>query len=348
MAVTLTQIFNSFKVSPKDLKMYKRILRGTGEFREEKVIDHFMKNYVYKLNTVFGNSIKNVLNDLISTDTTSKQFTKETIGFKATSKKYKDILKDDYEKVAPLVLDSFFKRNNIKNMQLRKQLKDSVYDEFNSFIKDAMNLTERDVLNDIRTIQREVIQNTLKTKELKGIPDLNSFIEKEKKGFKKKILKKYPNIKNKLEEGKVLKSKPWKDQNGNIRTMTYTLNNYTDMSIEASIMNTETTTGVINAEQRGQRVVEYYLANNRQLKTGPFPYCQEILRKRIKGKALLALDEEAADILGIPTVATARANGALDRKRRCRHSVRPIENENYNTMINKLLYAGNLTIGQGE
>ena len=345
--VTLTKIFNSLKVSSKDMKMYKKILKGTGVDKEQKVVDHFMKKYVYPTNTVFGNAVKSVMTDLLSLDTTAKQFTDATIGFKATSKKYKQILKDNYERVAPLILDAFFKKNNIVNFQLRKQLRDDVFAEFNSFIKGAMSQTDTAVLSDIRKIQREIIQNTLKTKKLKGIPNLNKFIEKEKRDFKKKMLKKYPSIAEKT-EGKLLKSRPWTDKAGNTRTMSYTLDNYTNMSIEASIMNTETTAGVIDAEQHGDRVVQYYLANNRVLKTGPFPYCQEILRNQIKGKAILALDEEAASILGIPTVATARANGALDRRRRCRHAVKRITDKNYINTINKLLYAGSLSFEKGE
>jgi len=345
---TLNQIFNSFKVSAKDLKLYKKILKGTTPNREQKVIDHFMKKYVYRLNTVFSKAIKAVFVDLISVDTTAKQFTKSAIGFKVTSKKYKEILKDSYKKIAPLITDSFFKKNNIKNIQLQNKLKKEVFQEFENYIKDAMSLTDKNIIKDIRTIQREVIQNTLKIRKLKDIPDFTEYIAKTEKEFKDVILKKYPGIRQKIEDGKVLKSRPWRDKSGNIRNMTYRLDTYTDFAIENTIMNLESITGTIEAEQSGDRVVEYYLANDRKLKTVPFPYCQEVLRKKIKGKALLALDEGAADILGIDSVSTARAKWAMDRKRHCRHATRKIKDENYLKTIDKLLYAGSLSFAAKE
>ena len=109
-----------------------------------------------------------------------------------------------------------------------------------------MSLTDKTILNDIRTIQREVIQNALKTRKLKDIPNLTEYIVKARKEFKDKILKKYPGIRKKLEEGKILKSKPWRDRAGNIRNMNYTLDTYTGFSIDNTIMNLESIRFLMN------------------------------------------------------------------------------------------------------
>lgn len=337
------KIFRALKVKENDLKLYQRILKKGGVTREQKVLDHFMANYVYMLNSSFIRVIRSVMSDMLTGTATKREVSQNVVKFRLSSKYYKKYMAENYKKVADMVSGSFFDRYNIANRDLRYSIRKEVYEQFNDFIKISMQQTESDILKHIRVLQREIIQKNLKISKLKGIPNIEEIIDLETKNFKKNMLKKYPELAKQFDEGKVLKSRGWTDKDGNFKTRSYTLDTYSDFSIRATMMNMDTTLGIEDATQHGDRVVEFYLKDNRTLKTKPFPYCQKLLRKKVAGKTILALDDTAARILNIPTVATAKANYSLAPLRGCRHSVRRITDKTYINRINKILYVGELS-----
>jgi hypothetical protein len=337
------KLFKGAKVSDADLTMYKKILRGNTEGKEEKVIEHFMTTYITPLNGKFQKAISSVLLDSLTGELTSMQASKNIIGFQATSKAYVKAITNNYNEVAEMVFGSFMDRYDIKSKDLVKALRSEVFQQFSELTQSTMKMTEETVLKYVRTLQREMIQRNLHVDRLKKMDVLDSVIADEKKLFKQNMLKKYPDLEKALESGRVLKSKGWTDKQGDLKFRAYTLDDYTDFSVRRTLLNLDTTAAQIDATQSGERVVEFYLRDNRKLKTVPNPVCQEILSKRIKGRAILALDEEAASILGIWTVEQAKENGSMQLSRHCRHSVRRIDNVEYLRMIDKILYVGSIS-----
>ena len=137
-----------------------------------------------------------------------------------------------------------------------------------------MSSTEQNVLSYVRKLQREMIKNNLNIEKLKKMDVLDEVILAEKKGFKNNMIKKFPELEKMLDEGKVLKSKPWVDKGGSVRYRTYTLDEYNEFATRQTIMNMDRTCAQEDALQNEERVVEFYLRDNRTLKTRPFPECQ--------------------------------------------------------------------------
>jgi hypothetical protein len=334
----IEKIYKAFEVSENDISLYKSILKKVKSNPEQKVLSHFMKNYVYRLNSKFTRILQSVLGEMLRETVTKREITQGIVRFNLSSKYYKQYLTNGYRKIAGMLTGSFFDRYSIADAELRKSIREDVYGQFDNFIKTSMSQTDRDVLKHIRTLQREIIQRNLKKSGLEGVENIDQIMRLEKKNFKKNMLKKYPDLAKQFEDGKVLKSRAFVDQSGTIKVRSYTLDAYTDFSIQGTILNMDTTLGEVDAQQNGDRVVEFYLKDNRKLKTKPFPYCQKIIKKKIAGRSILALDDQAASVLNIPTVATAKSNYSLAPLRGCRHSIRRIKDVSYINKINKILY----------
>lgn len=340
--IDYNQIFSKFNISPADKEMYAKILASKAQEKEFKIIDHFMKVYVYKMNARFQKVIESVLLTSITETLTQKEITAEIVGFQSASTYYTKILQTNFNEVSDMLVESMIDKYQIKNAQLAKAIRQEVYQEFNTFINGTMSMTEQDVLKYVRTLQREMLQRNMKLDVLKQSGVLDNVIEKEKKLFKENMLNKYPQLKKMLNDGEVLKSRPWIDANGELKYRTFTLDEYTEMSVQQTILNADRTITAASATQNNERVLEYYLRDNRVLKTYPNEVCQSIIKKKIKGKAILALDIQAAKVLGILTVDEAKAKGAMNISHHCRHSVRRIEDKDYLNMIDKLLYASSV------
>lgn len=231
-----------------------------------------------------------------------------------------------------------FKMHGITRAELQKAILDGTVNQFESYIKGAMANTPATVLQSIREIQREWI---LRNQKIRFSRDMDAILYRGEDEFKQMLKRKYRPLFDQIEKGQILKSRTMGD--GNVRS--FTLSEYVDMSVRATVMNVDRNSAEIAANFYGDRVVEYYLRDTRPVKTEEREVCANILGRRIKGKALLALDEDTARVLGIMTIDHAKREGAMFIH--CRHSIRRIDAATRNE-INKALHLAGLVTDVGE
>ena len=230
-------LFEKFNVSKADLVMYEAKINSAKSFSDvEPVITHFNTRYVVPMSKEFTNLVTDTLTIALSLEVNSKTVkTNETIFIMASSA-YQDTLRKNYIIIADMVgsktADLFGATTTVKN-NLIKHLIDS----FDTRITGAMTTTQAEVLSYVRTLQREAIIKNHQLFLMNKEGAVNSLIEAEKALFKQNMLKKFPHLKNSLENGKVLRSRPWTDKEGRIRFRSYSLEDYTEMATSETLKN---------------------------------------------------------------------------------------------------------------
>jgi hypothetical protein len=207
-----------------------------------------------------------------------------------------------------------FEETKIKSAKLKKAILDQTLAQFKSLTEKSMLETQTNVLSFIRTLQKEmIIANQLLAKE-----DLtNDLVSSEIENFRRLLKRKFPDIYKAMEEGKILKSSLL--PNGTFRN--FKLDAYLEMSVRTTLLNIRNTAIEVDAQLTEADVVEYYQRDFRSV-TNERIVCQDILSESINGKSLLALNDNAARILGIMTLAEARSKGAMGPH--CRHGIRQV------------------------
>ena len=334
-------IFNKFNISDKDLALYKDIIAKATSFEEiESVINHFMANYVTPMNMNYNNLIQDTLNISLSTKLTEKELYSLNNTFVYSSTNYQQVLQNNFAIIAELTVD--------KNLgliggdeKLIKSMTDDLIAQFNLRIEGAMANTRSDVLGYVRKLQREMIirNNMLSTMQQHGVAE--GIIEQEKALFKKNMLKRYPQLKKQLEDGKILRSRTYYDKNGNARFKSYTLDDYAEMSVSETLKNADRDAVEYVAETYAEPAVEFYLRDNRHVET-PNTACEYITSKTVFGKHLLATNNHAANVLGIWTIDRAKAENSLNISFHCRHSIRRLDADTLNK-INKMITLYDMT-----
>lgn len=225
-----------------------------------------------------------------------------------------------------------FDTRGINSKTLQNAILKATIDQFETYIDGAMTGTQTEILADIRSMQKDWIIRNQNIRKMNDVDDLLYGSERE---FKKYLRDRYPRLFRAMEEGKILRSRPWEDKNGKIKHKYYDLEEYTDFSVRATVLNIDRNSAEVSAQLRRHRVVEYYLRDKRPLATEERPVCQHILDKKVHGKSLLALDDDAANALGIMTIHRAKTEGAMFIH--CRHSIRPVSKA-FNEQVNKVIY----------
>jgi hypothetical protein len=338
---TYRTLFQKYEVTASDRKSYEAIIAAATSFDEvEQIINQFMGDYVSKMNKHLTTMIQDILNTAISTEMLNSEVRNAENVFVFSSSVYERTLKANYAIVADMVAGKCVDLIHGKP-KVQKMLTDNLISQFNTRIEGAMANTRADVLNYIRKLQREMI---LKNRQLMQMASQGMFegaIETEKILFEKNLLKKFPQLEKMLKEGKVLKSRSWVDDKGVERFRTYTLEEYTEMSVSETLKNVDRDAVEYSAKYMNEPVVEFYLRDHRHVED-PNEACAHIMNKKLWGMSLLATSESAARVLGIWSIDKARAEHSLEIARHCRHSIRRCSDEVLNK-INKLLNISGLT-----
>jgi hypothetical protein len=226
-----------------------------------------------------------------------------------------------------------FNEIGLDNKDVQKAVIDNVISHYNQLIEGAMSGTSSFLINGVREIQREIIVENARLKflGLKG-PSLDEEIQR----FKRALKAKYPKVYQAMSEGNILFAKRGVDSPGKH----YKLDYYADMSIRSAILNVDRTTATTTAILNGEPVVEYYLSDPRFVKKER-DICQEILARTIMGKSLLAIEQRAADILGIMTVDEAMTTPDYAMGPNCRHAMRRLDSAYLKELYKTLRPHGN-------
>lgn len=336
-------IFQQFKVSDKDLELYAYIAAEAKSFDEmEKIINHFMSNYVVKMDSRLSNLVRDTLTVALSTELIEKElstlvtvFTSISTDFTSSSKIYENVLKANFAVIADIVGSKGVELAGGTNV-IEKELVSMLIEKFDQRITGAMAMTRQDVLTYVRQLQREMIIRNAQLHAMAKDGVINSIIEKEKAKFKSDMLKKYPHLKKMFDEAKILKSRSWLDSDGVERHRSYTLADYNEMATSETLKNIDRDAVEMIATYYNEPVVEFYLRDNRHVEM-PNDACSHIMSKKIDGKVLLATSNYVANLLGIWTIDKAKSEHSLEISRHCRHSIRRIEDEAFIEKINKLI-----------
>lgn len=302
-------LFSGANVSEKDLERYTKLIE---QGKQDEAIDEFIAKYV----NPYVESYQITLQDYISQaekgqlSTEDQNKLEESIGILTVA--ISTLLTSNFNSFIDVLAPSVFEDNDIVSAKLKKAILEQTLGQFEQLTQGAMLETQTNVLNYVRTLQKEmIIENQLIASQ--GFVDQALMNEIER--FKDSLRAKYPDLYKALDNGQILKSKL--DADGNY--INYKLDKYSEMSIRTTLLNVDRTAVEVTATIEGAEVVEYYKRDNRTVKE-PRIICINILGNKTQGKSLLALTPEAAQKYGIMTLAEARGQGAMGPH--CRHSIK--------------------------
>lgn len=297
------------KMIPTDKQIEYQELHETG--RDQIALDDFIETYIMAVAVFYQKRIRFYLNQAWQEELTLKDLNKlltkvSTMTIKTTT----ELLKN-FEKFLLIYAGWIFEQLDIETMKLRRVILQATLEQFKALAEGAMSRTNQQILNHIRKMQKEIIVSNQKFRRHKySGKRLNSEVA----NFKKGLRKTFPEYFQAMEEGKILTY-----SNGR----KVTLDHYADLSVRTTILNVDRTSVEVNADVKGMSVLEFYLRDNRKLKTGiERPICKKILASKINGKSLVALDGATAKRLGIVTLQEAKMQGSGGPW--CRHAWRPV------------------------
>ena len=324
MNIELAQLYQKYELSDKEIKYFQSLLT---KGKTQEAIDVFVSKYMIDAVQEYNEIVEGFLLEveqgelpLLEKNKMEKSIVLLGIGLGALIKANFQTLTTD------IISPSIFEARNITTAKVKKTILDSTVGEFNATTEKLLSSVEVNTLKNIKNMQKEfIIFNQTTGKTLKGAQLSNAFSV-----FKTNLKKRYPDY-TKLVKGNLL---PISEVNQVTRF--YQLDKYIEESIRTTLLNIDRVASqvsvTIKEEQKGLaknrtavKVVEYYLAEDRILKSGKErEICKHILRDKKYGVPLLALDEETGAALGIMTVDTAMntLEGAMGPF--CRHSVRPV------------------------
>lgn len=278
---------------------------------DQDAIDEFVEVFIISVALVYQRRMRLYLGQALEQELSlvalNKLLTKvSTATIKATT----ELLKN-FERFLLVYADWTFNKFGIDAPKLKRAILQATLEQFKVLTEGAMMRTNQQVLSNIRMMQKEIIVSNQKFRRLKYT---GKRLDLEVANFRRGLRKLHPEYFQAMEDGKVLAY-----SNGR----RVTLNQYADMSVRATLLNVDRTAVEVDAEIRGVEVLEYYLRDRRTLKTGnERKICKDVLSRKIGGKSLVAMNEQAANKFGIMTLQEAKSQGAMGVW--CRHSVRAV------------------------
>lgn len=229
---------------------------------------------------------------------------------------------------------AIFEDAGITDAMTKKAILVEVETVYEQLLSSSLSRTQSFILNSLRTMQRELLAENLLLKNSKLTGEA---LESEIIRFKNSLRIKYPEIYKAINKGNILVTSRFVDGAESIRH--YKIDYYIDLVTRTAILDVDRNSNMISAIAANERVVDFYLSDPRQVKKDR-EICQEILATLVLGRSILALDAEAATILGIMTVEEAKSTPDYSFGPYCRHSVRRCPAE-YIKEINNILGAKN-------
>ena len=318
-------LFSRYHVTKKEINRWTMMIEaGNGE----KAIDEFIAKYTTGPAELYTAAMQDYLRIAESGEVPRSGLNKITTSVVAISSAYASNVISSFstfvkEAVAPTIFEKF----KITSPSVKQSIFDATIAQFGNLTEGAMTMTQNNILTGIRQMQMEMIQ---RNQAMRSRVFASSHLDKEVDDFKKRLKQTYPNYYKGMEEGRVLM-----DRNGK----QWKLEDYATMATRTTILNVERTSVEIISKIGSQRVVEYFLRDSRTLSSGnEREICKEILSKKVLGKSVLAMDLKTARILGVFSLDTAKAKGAMGPW--CRHSIRPVSKV-YNRKLNRKYFPDN-------
>lgn len=316
-------------ISDADIdKYYNAMAKGD----EELIIDSFLNNYTKPLVSEYERNINKILRrseKILSKDEMLK-ISFEIPGMTTQyEKSLVTVFKEFVEKVFSKVI---FKRNDITSPNVKNIIKQNTLELFRDKIRGALSQTSQSVINNIRKYQIDLQIDNMRLNNM-------SDIDKLRKGGARRL-------KMEMEKNLIKKNKDYFNMLDNNRIIAYkdgSLHNfqeYSEMATRTTLLNVDRTAVEVKTAVDGRKIAEYYVKDPRAVKTER-EICKHIMSTKLKGLSIVAMDSDTARTLGITSLDDAKSQGAFGPN--CRHSIRPVSKEYYNT-IEKVLYVSELEI----
>ena len=317
-------LFAKYAVTDKDLALYRNMIESGDE---EEAIDLFVEKYMNSVSELYTETTQESLKKAESGEMKQGEKGKLIRNVVLSTGAASLLLKNNFGKfIKESYAPTIFKEQGITSVKTKNAILEATLSEFDTLTTGAMNETQQFVLTNVRQMQRNMI---IGNQRLTGAKNL----DREVWLFKKRLKQSMPDYYKALEKGAVLKSRTM--ANGKI--VRYKLENYADMSTRTTLLNVDRVATEVRVGINGDNIVEYYLRDNRKLKTGiEREICKTILASSFLGKSVLAMDQATGGKLGIMTIDAAKGQGAMGPY--CRHSIRSVS-RNYLIKVNKLLKA---------
>ena len=311
----LSRAFTKFQVKQKDIIRFRKLIER-GDF--ERMIELFNELYMIPPALLYTEIIQSHLTHAQTGQMPRKDQQAMSTAITASTALATGIFISNFTRVTTeSVAPSVFASNNITSPGLKKQILDETMKEFNELTRGAMSRTNNEMLSNIRRVQREMIVENQRIALLTKDGAVNSVIDAEKRRFKKDLRRRFPDYYKAMEDGLILKSRPFGEPP---RVRRFKLDHYVELSTQTTIMNVERKSVEVDTRTDGILVMEYKPIDTRRLKGKAREVCQEILGKRILGRSLVAMNTTIARQLGILELEEAKSRGAMGVL--CRHGLK--------------------------
>ncbi len=306
--------YNEYELTEDELAwLFMMYEEGKGQ----NATDIFIEQFILPPSTKYQNIILSYLAIIDSGLLDPKEESKLVRNITLLTLGFITLLKDNYSKyIKSVYAPHIFKNNNLKNYDVQDKILNEVLSKFNEPIQAALSNTDIFIVNSIRTLQREMIVENFRLIKTKVPEELMDAIIKR---FKASLRTKYPEIYKAMTDGNILVTSRMTDSG--IKFMHYKIDDYVNMSVRDTILNTDRITVEIMALSEDEVVVEYYLSDDRMVKKDR-EICQEVLAKKIYGLSLLATDDITAKKLGIMSIDEAKSTPDYAMGPNCRHTFR--------------------------
>lgn len=317
--VLASDFFQEFELSEEVLDDIRELLE---EGFTQETIDIIINEYLIPASDKYTGVITDYLYEMDTGPLRDKELDSLTRSISVLSIAFATYLSGIFEKyIKAGYMDVVFEGANIFDKELKKTLYNEIIGEFDRLISNTISQTQGFILNGVRNLQREMISENLLLKNSKIEGEI---LEQEINRFKQSLRIKYPSIYKAINNKNILTTISFKD--GEEITRHYKLDYYVDLVTRTTLLNVDRTANTISALVNNEPVVEFYLADPRNVKKDR-ELCQEILSNKVNGLSILALNDDVATKLGILTYDEAKSTPDYSFGPYCRHSVRRCSSE---------------------
>lgn len=320
--------YSEYELSEDELALMVTL---TEDGYEQEALDMFLDEFLQPAATKYKDIMTNYLSELNAGPMRDKEQDNLIRSISLLSLGLSSFLSDNFKTfIKNVYAENVFDKAEITDSELKRNIQKEVIAEFEQLIGATMSQTQSFILNSVRTLQREMVAENLflKNSDISG-----EALEAEIIRFKEALQVKYPGIYKAMRQGNLMTTVKFSD--GQELTRHYKLDYYIDLTVRTTLLNVDRNANMTAALINGERVMEFYLADNRNVQKDR-EICQHILADKIEGLSILALDEATAKRLGIMTVDEAKSTPDWAFGAMCRHSLKRC-NGQYLSSINMLL-----------
>ncbi|MDA3900058.1 MAG: hypothetical protein PF637_06015 [Spirochaetes bacterium] len=220
------------------------------------------------------------------------------------------VQRKNFPKIARVYSRVRYQENGLRKALLKQTILENTIQTFNDLTISAMSQTQQSLLSSIRRLQKDLI---LESQALAKYTNVDGLLDMRVREFRQALQMKYPKVYKAIEGGGLISS------SGKV----YKADQYIDSAARSILLNADRDSVEAVARVKQHSVLDYYLRDNRPVKTGKErKICKDVLVRKIMGYSLVALTRAEADRLGIYTLDEVKERGGLGYN--CRHSIRSL------------------------